>query len=64
MRLGPLLDPAGEPGPFIGVEDTGHKIEGDQAFRVAALAIDGEGDPDGAEDRLRLPRREARRSAP
>src|SRR3546814_20245437 len=35
-------------------EDARQQVEGDQPFRIAALAINGEGDADAPEDRLRL----------
>ena len=51
---GALADTLVEDAPFIRCEDAGQQVEGDQSFRVATLAIDGEGDADAPEDRFRL----------
>lgn len=49
-----LADAAIEHAPFGGGEDARQQVERDQPLRVAALAIDREGDADAAEDRLRF----------
>src|SRR5690606_12947685 len=49
-----LLDAAFEPTPFALREDPGEHVEGDEPVGIAALAIDGKGDADAAEERLCL----------
>ena len=51
---GALLDAAFQLAPLGLFEDPRHHVEGDQAVGVAALAIDGEGDADAAEQILGL----------
>ena len=53
-RAGPLDRAAFDHLPFRGVEDPRDHVEGDQPVRVAALAIDREGDTDPSEQRFRL----------
>ena len=54
QRPRPLLHPALELAPLRLGEDAGHHVEGDQPLGVAALAVDGEGYADAAEQRLGL----------
>src|SRR5690606_30211879 len=53
-RLHPLLEPVREPAPFVGREDAGNNVEGDEPLLRRLLAVDGEGDADAAEQKLRL----------
>src|SRR3546814_6971657 len=53
-RTRPLADALVQHAPFLAGEDARQQVEGDQPFRIAALAINGEGDADAPEDRLRL----------
>ncbi len=54
QRPRPLLDALLQLRPFGGGKDPGEHVERDQPVRIAPLAIDGEGDPDPAEQSLRL----------
>ncbi len=54
QRLHALRQAARQAVPFAFRQDARDDVEGDQPFRIAALAIDGEGDADAAEQRLRL----------
>ena len=45
---------SGQPRPFVGAEHTRNDVERDQAFRIAALGIDREGDAQAAEDGVGL----------
>ena len=53
-RPRPLANALVQDAPFIGGEDAGQQVEGDQPLRIAPLAVDGEGDADAPENRLRL----------
>jgi hypothetical protein len=53
-RAGALLDAPVELAPFVGREGAREHVKGDQPVGVAALAVDGEGDADAAEQRLGL----------
>lgn len=69
QRLGALLDAAFQPQPFMRGEDARKHVERDQPVRIAALAIDREGDADAAEQRLglgllHLPQRRRHRPRP
>ncbi len=45
-----LDEPVGYLSPLGGFENAGNDVEGDDAFRIATLAIDGKGDADAAEE--------------
>src|SRR5690606_1021860 len=53
-RLDPLHKPVGNLPPFGRFENPGDDVEGNDALRVPALAIDGESDADAAKECLRL----------
>ena len=40
--------------PFVGAENAGNDVEGDQAFAALVLAINGEGDPETPEQQICL----------
>lgn len=41
--------------PFVGIEDAGNHVEGDQPFDAAVVIVDGEGDAEAAEQRVGPP---------
>ena len=54
QRAHALLEPRLQARPLVGRQDPRHDVEGDQPLGALVLAVDGEGDADAVEERVRL----------